>query len=778
MASQSKLTLQLLRNLRSIMSSSAATVAPPSQRLSGGRLARPAVLLAALLALPAMLWAQSPCAPQEPRDTGEGLVSGDHSVHSSVELGYRANELTGTSAMYDTLVDLHTGPRFLEESLDMESLNHQGLLFDSLNLTSCGWGGDPDNVLQLRADKNKWYDLHGSFRRDKYFSDYDLLSNPLNPTTSSPSVPVQDSPTEFDTTRRMTGVDLTLLPQSRLSFRLGFSHIDMGGPTYDAIHEGTEGLLLEPWNTSMNSYRMGADWRFAPRTVLSYDETLDYYRGDTDAQLAPFAAALLSNGTPVQLGVSWDTANSSPCALAAKTTTLISNDVLTNSACSGYFSYTRDQRVRTNTPIERVSFRSNFFQRVDLVGSFAYSDAEMTTPFDENFNGLLARTFTRAFTGTGTADASRISDNATAAATVHLTKHLRLIDKFDFNAFRIPQDGNFSETDSDCTVHGTCTLLTALGATTPTITPTLTLSSFNQSLKRNETDLAWDITKKIGARIGFRYSDRVFDDFATFTTGGETRITVDEYTSLAGIWARPTHNLRFNFDVENSSFDNVIVPIAPRKESRYRFQAGYNPRSWAVFGGSVNILEDSNGESGTNYVGHSRNYGLSSSLAPRAHLGLDLAYNYNDVIQNAYVCFADTPLTGEILPFVTGATTCPGPAPKPAAALMNYSYYTNHTQFGMALVRFRFDKRTTILAGGDITNVDGNIPQFNALQPLGSLEYRYYQPVANLRVDLGHDLAWNTGWNYYQYNEGSFIGPTASRYFHANNVTESVRYEF
>ena len=81
-------------------------------------------------------------------------------------------------------------------------------------------------------------------------------------------------------------------------------------------------------------------------------------------------------------------------------------------------------------------------------------------------------------------------------------------------------------------------------------------------------------------------------------------------------------------------------------------------------------------------------------------------------------------------------------------------------------------------AGGSITNVDGSFPQFNILQPLGPAQYKYYQPMALLTVDLGHKMAWNSGWNYYQYGEASFIGPTAPRYFHANNVTESLRYAF
>jgi hypothetical protein len=743
-------------------------------------------LVAVLLSGSAALSAQSPCAPEPPPPEQEGKTSGDYLVHSSFEMGYRSSNESGVGDMYGTLVDLKTGPRFLSQTFSMDSLDHRGLLFDGLSLTSCGWGGDPDNVLRLRVDKNKWYDLHGSFRRDQYVSNYDLLSNPLNPPSSSPYVPVLNSPTAYDTTRRMTDVDLTLLPQSRLSFRLGYFHNNMNGPMFDGIHEGTEGLLLNPTNITMNSFRMGADLRIAPRTVLSYDEFLDYYRGDTDAQLTAATPALLSNGTPVELGLSVDTLNSTPCALAKGTTTLISAGVLTNVNCSAYFGYQRDQRIRTSTPTERASLRSNYLQRVDLVGSFSYSDAEMSTPEYESFSGLITRTLTRSFVGTGTSDASRLSDNADAGVAIHLMSHLRLVNKFTFWAYRTPQSADLSETDNDCVTPNSKTKLPActLLSTAPVVvtTPTLTLSSFNQSVKRDQTDLVWDISKKVGAHIGYRYGDRVFDDFASFTTGGETSITVHENTALAGIWARPTRDVRLNLDVEHTNYDNVIFPMAPRKESRYRFQTSYSLKPWAVVGGSVNVVEDANAYSLTDYVGHNRNYGLTASLAPRRRFGMDLAYNYNDSIQNAFVCFADTPPTGVSLPFVTGATACPQPLPTGSTTLadplQNYSMYTNHTQFGMAMVRFKFDKRTTINAGGSITNVDGSIPQFNVLQPLGTAEYRFYQPVVYLSVDLGHNFAWNSGFNYYQYSEGSFVGPTESRYFHANNVTESVRYAF
>src|ERR1019366_1913186 len=302
----------------------------------------------------------------------------------------------------------------------MQSQAHQGLLFDNLYLNSFGWGGDPNNALRLRADKGKWYKLQGSFRRDQSFSDFDLLANPLNPSTSTPTIQAQNSPHLFDTVRRMSDFDLTLLPQSRVSFRLGFSHNNMTGPSYSSIHEGTDALLLQNWNTTMTSYRFGVDWKAAPRTVISYDQFFNYYKGDTDYQLASFAPALLSTGVPVELGLPIDTVNKEPCAGAPAGTPLIVGGVLTNNNCSAYSlptatnpnlsGYSRYQRIRTSSPTERVSLRSNYFQRLDFVGSFSYSSANMSTPLDENFNGLLTRTNTLAFNGTGEASANRISN--------------------------------------------------------------------------------------------------------------------------------------------------------------------------------------------------------------------------------------------------------------------------------------------------------------------------------------------------------------------------------
>jgi hypothetical protein len=751
-------------------------------------------LTAMIVCSPQTLFAQTPPATPAPVPTAspapaataeaDGITRGGYQIHQSIELGYRSTDVTGSGDMYDTLVNLQTGPRILDQTLTMQSVDHQGLLFDNLYLNSVGWGGDPNNYLRLRADKNKWYNLQSSFRRDQYFSDYDLWANPLNPAPppapggSTPSIPILTSPHEFATTRRMSDVDLTLLPQSVVSFRLGYSHNNMTGPSYSSIHEGTEASLQQDWNTTMNSYRMGVDFRIAPRTVLSYDQLVDYYRGDTDYQLNPLNEALLPTtpASSVSLGLSIDTANKEPCAVPTGQSSLIVNGTLTDVVCSAYSSYSRNQRIRTSTPIERISLRSNYFRKLELVGSFSYSSAVSSTPLDESFSGLITRTNSLAFTGSGVAAANRISDVADLGATLHLTQHLRLIEKFYFWAYRIPQNGNLNELDYSCAVPP-CTLLST-PLTTPIATPTAIQSSFNQTWTRNQTELAWDISKKAGARIGYRYGDRDFNHFNDFLPGDEDHFVGLEKTALLGIWARPTHTLRLNFDLEHTNFNGVFVRLSPRKEARYRFQTTYTPRSWATVGGSINILNLSNADAQTQYVGHNQNYGLTASLAPRERFGIDLAYNFNSVIQNALICFNDTPPTGVVLPFVANAANNNCEGNDTSNNLMANSYYTNHTNFGMATVRFRPAKRVLANVGYSITSVDGNVPQFNVLQPLGTLQYKYQQPVANVSVDIGHKWAFNMGWNYYQYGEGSFVGPTAPRYFHANSLTESLRYAF
>ena len=69
---------------------------------------------------------------------------GGYTCSQSIEFGGRITETNGNQQMYDTLVNLQSGPRLLGQELSMRSMNHTGALFDNLYLSSFGLGGDPE----------------------------------------------------------------------------------------------------------------------------------------------------------------------------------------------------------------------------------------------------------------------------------------------------------------------------------------------------------------------------------------------------------------------------------------------------------------------------------------------------------------------------------------------------------------------------------------------------------------------------------------------------------
>jgi hypothetical protein len=80
--------------------------------------------------------------------------------------------------------------------------------------------------------------------------------------------------------------------------------------------------------------------------------------------------------------------------------------------------------------------------------------------------------------------------------------------------------------------------------------------------------------------------------------------------------------------------------------------------------------------------------------------------------------------------------------------------------------------------GYTIVDNQGNTTSLNTLQPLGPLSSTYQSPLAGVEVGVHKNVAFKAAWNYYQYGEGSFVGPTLPRYFHANNTTLALKYAF
>jgi hypothetical protein len=234
--------------------------------------------------------------------------------------------------------------------------------------------------------------------------------------------------------------------------------------------------------------------------------------------------------------------------------------------------------------------------------------------------------------------------------------------------------------------------------------------------------------------------------------------------------------LRINLEAELSTADNFITRISPRQRQNYRARTSYRPVHWANLAGSLNIWESRNGESDTQFKQHYRNVGFVASLLPKERVGFDVSYNYTNALQQALICFnfSDT-----VIPVGTVVDGCPT---FDAADNNNpdhiLSSYVNHTHYFMANLMVKPVKQVTAKVGYGLTSVNGTTTLLNPLQPLGPLDFTYHQPVAELSYDVAKYWSLNAYWNYDQYNEGSFVGPTSPRYFHDNRTTLSVKYAF
>jgi hypothetical protein len=748
--------------------------------------------------------------PTIEQPTGKDI--GNYHLEQTIELGGRVTAVNGNPFMYMTFTNLQSGPRLLSQSLFMRSINHTGTLFDTLSLTSFGWGGDPEQAAMLRASKYKYYNFTATFRRYQNFFDYDLLANPLNPPTSTPNVPVLNSPHEFSDRHQMTDLALTLLPQSRVSFRLGYSHNSIFGSSFSSVHEGTEALLLQPYRQADDIFRIGADLKLLPKTTISYDQFIQYDRSDTDP-FNPFFGFQLPNGVPVDLGITWATP-SAPCAspIAIPTTT----PPTATASCAGFLDYFRTQRARTFTPTEQLTFISNYFRKFEITARAGYSNSYLTSPNFDFFSGKIPLFNQAQSTTQGPVTNENVSVWTDVGVTIHVTDRFRILENFRFNAFRIPGLWAMSQTnlffptipglmtDTPCLANPT-TCAQHTNSSGPDLETVPIMWFLGENDKLNRFQLEYDFTKRLGGRIGYQYRHRLmhnaFNDvfnetfFPTLPNRGDcagvplnpdgscTTSTVDsefnvyeinEHTGLAGLWARPIDTVFFDADVEFTSANNsdpstapnLITRIEPRQQQRVRARLSYRPRTWATLTFAGNVMQARNSFSEIFYRSHNRNFSFNGDIG-KERFGMDVAYNFNNFASNSFICFVSA--------FSTAPTT---PCIEDNTLNQAYSTYGFTDHYGSTMIRFKPIPRVSTQIGYSIVSVTGNSLFLNPLQPLGPLSYNYHQPLASLSVEVYKGVTLNGAWNYYDYLERGAVGPTAPRNFTANLGTLSLRYAF
>jgi hypothetical protein len=784
----------------------------------------------ATMSLVTPLWA----AAQEPEPPG--IEQGNYNIKQSIEFGFRFVNTNGSEDTYNTFVNLQQGPRLLDFSTEMRSINHRGTLFDRLYFSNFGYGGDPNNVSRLRISKNKWYNFDAMFRRDENTWNYSLLANPLNPTTpafaNAPagfSPIINFSPHLFNTRRRMGDYDLLLLPESKIRFRLGYSRNIFEGPGFSAIHQGTEQLLFQQYRSTVDAYRLGVDFRLFPKTNISYDQIWNYYRGDTGSldQNQQFSIA---NGTPVDIGVSLNAGANQPCANTFLATGFV------NPSCSAYFDYLRHGKTRTSNPTEQLSLQSSYFAGLDLSAKVSYTSGGMNVfNWFEDWAGRESRTNARNQNNGGGDFGERVATTADFGATWHLTHDLRFIDSFHYANFHNP-----AEFDASTCSFFSPNLLTPANLFTPAAGVSLPVSCVSpadgvagtpahaagsgpdvsfaisslflkQDEKTNLAELEYQFSQKVGVRGGFRYRHRSINDKdfesknEVFFPSNANRGDCALVSGALPDGCTPNGDGSFTFvtpqPIELDTGETLI--------NEYSGVFGI----WARPIPNWRISFDTELMSADNAFTRisprqTQEYRVRSTYKPAAWLNLSGSVTIwegrnnvaeiNNLQHNRFygisagfqpresfgfeLGYDYNDVFSQILICYTssaapaGLNKCPG-----STLVQQLSTYTNTSHYGYFDVNWTPLRRITARLGANLTGNSGSVLIITPNAPSGPLNSTYYQPFGGIDCRLGKGWTGKAYWGYYGYHEDSTAVPQdlfVPRNFQSNLVTLSLRYAF
>jgi len=668
--------------------------------------------VAALVMITGIAAAQNPTpANPMPAPDSQMSVPSGYTIHESVDLGGRMANATGSQAMYSNLVNLQSGPRVQNEMFRMRALPGQkNTLVDSLSAVGSGFGGDPVDFARMSAEKGKLYEFTGLFRRDRRYFDYDLLANPNIPGGQSIPIGPSNAPTGsfawpqtlqspfmFNTVRRMTDINVVLMPLSTFTYRIAYSKNLMEGPSHSP-----SGYQFAKYNAILNEYQRNntdditaaLDWKPVRGTMVTYEEQITHYKGDSFFTLAANSLiAQEADGLKVAIN---DYDSLSPYGISACNTASMGSAYtpagggnpaiytifsppntpgglpVINPACAVVTSYLRSQPTRAIFPTEVLRLQSATLQNLSVNGNVRFTNANMHLPnYYDGYQGLNGAT--RSLTYIGNANAIRQVLAADLGAVWQTTRKFSLGDQISFSSMHQPGATNFTSgttvatptnPNETITYQGPLTTTSAAaGASTLEGSPNIGVPGpgyTGQLYITNNLTGTWDVSSNTALTLTYRHQNHVVAEGDPHniplpvgaSTGGT--VTINEDAGVLTAAVRPTASLDLNGSVEMAYADNTLTPVSPRQLWHYRMHARYRPKPWATLSAAFNDLERHNNtnnnqaavtagddpyEGPLDHVDHTRIASVSGMLSPNEHYGFDFSYAYTDVYAATNICF-------------------------------------------------------------------------------------------------------------------------------------------
>ena len=683
---------------------------------------------------------------------------GDYMVVGSLELGYRGISVGGDHNKFQSDLNYKAGPRLFDSSFLMRSQDGHGGLFDTLLVTSTGWGADPQGTFRINAEKSKWYRFDGTYRRFKYFRFLNSFANPnwvFSPTTFSVPSKLASGEHGTDTRMQVGDFDITILPKNEtIRFNVGYSPERYDGPAFTNYHlGGNEFNLLNNVRSRANDYRIGADGKLGP-IDFSFLQGFRRFRDDSSINQA---------SPPINL----------------------------NPTAASLTSYHREEPARGSVDFTRFSLHTLVAKKLDITGRIIYSKAKSDFTFVENFTG---RNFNPRVTGWPptppaaspntlnfgqyniTGNTERPNTVGDVGLTWLATDKLRISNTFRVEDFEINGTAVFSDFFSITRGSGATLRTDTVGFSNLDATRVTNYRKYQNTFEGD-----YQFNNRYAIHLGYRYGNRKIDEsFEGFNLGSNGSFTppavrtsevVNEenhtHAVIGGFKARPANNWTIYFDGEHGTADNVFTRIGNYDYTNFRGKSRYSPTKRLSLNAAIIVKNNSNpseiaGVSIEDFGVSVKSRVFTSSIdwTANSSVSFNTGYNFNWVNSNAVVDYFFNSIR------------------HPVGRSLYYG--RNHYFFFDTVARlhpraslyasYRINKDTG--QGDRVADPTGNPGFLIASYPMS-----FQSPEARLAIKLTRHIDWNVGYQYFNYNESTLVGPRPENY-HAHLPYTSLRIYF
>jgi hypothetical protein len=718
-----------------------------------------------MLAVVVLLWAfgsatnaQQPSPSPTPKAVDAGDNTGNYTVISTIEFGYRGLQVVGDLNKYQSDLNYKAGPRLFDSSFLMRAKNGDAPLFDTLLFTTSGWGADPSGNLRISVEKPKWYRFEGTYRKFNYFR---FLNNFANPnwvfSPSNFSVPPNPVTGEhgYNTETKLGDFDLTLLPKNKtIRFTVGYSPERYNGPAYTNYHFGGNDFnYLSNLKSRANDFRFGADGQVGP-VDFSFLQGFRRFRDDSFVNSGP------------NPGINVDPAK------------------------ANLTSFQHQEPARGNVDFTRFSAHTLVAKKLDITGRVVYSKTDSNFAFIENFTGNnwnpkvggwppgpLPATPNKLNLGQYniTGDSNRPQWLGDVGATFLATDKLRISNTFRVEDFKIFGNAVFADFFSITRPSGTTTQTDTIGFSN--------LDAHTITRYRKYQDIVegdYQFNPRYSMHVGYRYGHRrIEESFEGNDLSSNGSIPPAARTSssdsddnnthaiFGGFRARPANNWTIYFDAEHGTADNVFSRIGNYDYTNVRAKTRYSPTKQLTFDFAVITKNNANPSEiagvslqdfGVNIK--SRTFTSSIDWTPNSRFTFNTGYNYNWIDSDSVINFFFNGInhpTGHSLGFVRNNFFFADMTAQLTSRLTLYTSYRINKDNGQ---------------GSRVADPIGTPGTLISSYPMS-----YQSPEARLAYRINRHLDWNLGYQYYNYNESQIVGPRPQNY-HAHLPYTSLRLYF